>query len=64
MRHSIVMSADGATRDEAERQALEMVTAEWAGEPHSVHRLGSTRNSDGSWHTTAWSSNQTEETQA
>ena len=28
---------------------------------HSVHRLGSTRNSDGSWHTTAWSSNKPEE---
>ncbi len=30
-------------------------------EPHSVHRLGSTQNRDGSWHTTAWSSNKPEE---
>ncbi len=61
MRHSIVMSADGATRDEAERQALDLVAAEWGDEPHSVHRLGSTQNRDGSWHTTAWSSNKPEE---
>jgi len=64
MRHSIVMSADGLTREEAERQALEMVTAEWGDEPHSVHRLGSVCGRDGIWHTTAWSSNQPEETQA
>ncbi len=58
------MSAEGVTREEAERQALELVTAEWGDKPHSVHRLGSTQNRDGTWHTTAWSSNQPEETQA
>lgn len=58
------MSAEAATRDEAERQALELVTAEWGDKPHSVHRLGSIQNRDGIWHTTAWSSNQPEETQA
>lgn len=58
------MSAEGVTREEAERQALELVTAEWGDKPHSVHRLGSIQNRDGTWHTTAWSSNQPEETQA
>lgn len=57
------MSAEGVTREEAERQALELVTAEWGDKPHSVHRLGSVCGCDGIWHTTAWSSNQTEETQ-
>ena len=64
MRHSIVMSANGGTRAEAEQQALELVAAEWGDEPHSVHRLGSVCGSDGSWHATAWSSNQLEELMA
>jgi len=64
MRHSIVMSADGDTREAAERQALEMIAAEWGGEPHSVHRLGSSCGRDGRWFTTAWSSNQPEEATA
>ena len=64
MKRSIIIHAEGETRDEAEGRALALVGLEWAGEPHVVTRIGATCGSLGGWRAVVFSSTPDEETQA
>ena len=56
MKRSIIIHAEGETRDEAEGRAPALVGLEWAGEPHVVTRIGATGGPQGGWRAVVFSS--------